>query len=47
MAVMAGMPGCVWGIPVPVVPVLIRRPVLVAMVGRRAGSVTVVPVVPG
>jgi hypothetical protein len=37
MAVMAGMPGCLWGIPVPVVPVLIRRPVLVAMV---------VPVVP-
>ena len=37
MAVMAATLGCVWGIPVPVVPVLIRRPVLVAMV---------VPVVP-
>ena len=37
MAVMVGTRGCLWGIPVPAVPVLIRRPVLVAMV---------VPVVP-
>jgi hypothetical protein len=37
MAVMAATRGCLWAIPVPAVPVLIRRPVLVAMV---------VPVVP-